>query len=85
VQTQAQQDLDRFTDDMAYFYEHRRELRDRFRDQWVALHNHEVVGAARELERLIEQLERKGIDPGHTYREYLTEDKDLLILMTRRT
>ncbi len=77
---QAQQELARFTADMAYVDQHRQELLRQYPDRWVAVYNEHVVGAAKDLKKLIKHLERKGITPGHVYREYLTDKEDLLIL-----
>jgi len=76
----AQQDLERFTEDMLYFDQHRQELLQQYPERWVAIYNQHVVGAAKDLKRLIQQLERKGIPPSQVFREYLTEQEDLLIL-----
>jgi hypothetical protein len=77
---QAQQELDRFTADMIYVEQHREELLRQYADRWIAVYNEQVVAAAKDLKRLIRSLERKGLSPGHVYREYLTENEDLLIL-----
>lgn len=75
-----QRELERFTSDAEYLDRHRRELLSRYPDRWVAIYDQRVVGASRDLKRLIRQLERKGIPPAQTYREYLTEKEELLIL-----
>jgi hypothetical protein len=77
---QAQQELDRFRQDMLFLDGHRDELLRRYPERWVAVYNGEVVGAAKDPKRLIRQLERKGIPPGEVYREYLTDREELLIL-----
>ena len=77
---EIQADLDRFTRDMLYFDEHREELLRQHPERWVAVYHQQVVGAAKDLERLIRQLERKGIPPGRVFRDYLTDKETLLIL-----
>lgn len=77
---QVQEELERFTRDMLYFDQHRQELLQQHPERWIAIYHQEVVGAAKELRRLIRQLERKGIPPGQVFREYLTARADLLIL-----
>ena len=76
---QVEQELDRFQDDMAYFDRHRQEILKHYPEKWVAIYNHEVVGAAKALPRLIAQLERKGVR-GKAFVDYVTEHEDLLIL-----
>lgn len=76
---QVEQELDRFQDDMAYFDRHREEMLKRYPEKWVAIYNHEVVGAAKTLPRLITQLERRGVR-GKAFVDYVTEHEDLLIL-----
>ncbi len=77
---QVEQELARFQSDAEYFDAHRSELLTQYPDRWVAVYNHEVVGAAKDTKRLVKQLHRKGIPPAHVYTEYLTENEELLIL-----
>jgi large subunit ribosomal protein L16 len=49
-------------------------------ERWVAIYNREVVGAAKDIGRLVKQLKRKGIPPGDAYWQYLTKEEMLLIL-----
>ena len=81
---QVRQELERFHADAEYFERHRQELLERYPERWVAVYNQEVVGSAKDIKRLVRQLERKGIQPGRTYREYLTEKEELLILLSGR-
>jgi hypothetical protein len=77
---QVQQELERFTSDAQYFDQHRRELLQAYPERWIAIYNHQVVGAAKHLKRLVAQLERKGIPRGRAFVDYATEREDLLIL-----
>lgn len=77
---QVQRELERFTQDMLYVDQHRRELLERYPERWVAVYNQQVVGVAKDPKRLVRQLERKGIPSGQVFREYLTEQEDVLIL-----
>jgi hypothetical protein len=81
---EIQRELERYRVDADYFDAHRSELLLRYPEQWVAVYNQEVVGAAGDIEELVKQLERKGIRPGRTYREFLTEKDEFLILSTSR-
>jgi len=80
LEPEIQEDMDRYRADAAYFEAHRRALLEEYPEQWVAVYHQEVVGAAKDIKRLVKQLERKGIRPGRTYREYLTDKEELLIL-----
>lgn len=80
----VQQEMQRFRADAAYFDAHRGEFLQRYPDQWVAVYAQEVVGAAKDIKRLVKQLERKGIRPGRTYRQYVTDKEELLILFAAR-
>ena len=77
---QVQQELARSRADALYLEEHREELIEQYPDRWVAIYNLQVVGAAKDPRRLVKQLERKGIPPGDTYWQYLTDKDELLIL-----
>ncbi len=82
---QPQLELERFTQDAVWVDEHREELVQTYRDRWIAVYNQEVVGAARDLTRLIRQLQRKGISPAHAYHRYVTDKEELLIVFSIRT
>jgi hypothetical protein len=80
VSTPVQEDLERFTRDMLYLDAHRDELLRQFPEHWVAIYREEVVGAAKDAEELVRQLEQKHLPPGRVFRQLLTERDDLLIL-----
>jgi hypothetical protein len=73
-------DMERYRADALYFDEHHAELLALYPDQWVAVYFREVIGAARDIKHLVTQLERKGIRPGRTYREYVTDQVEDLFL-----
>ena len=77
---QVQQELERFNEDMAYFDAHRQEILDQYPERWVAIYDSRVVGTAKNLPRLMAQLERQGIPTGQAFVEYVTGHDDLLIL-----
>ena len=73
-------ELARFQADALYLDQHRQELLAQYPDQWVAIYHQQVVGAAKDPKRLLNQLKRKGIPPGEVHRERLSTKEDLLIL-----
>jgi hypothetical protein len=77
---QAQQELDQFSADMAYFDAHRDELLARFPERWVAVYRNRVVGTAKQLPQLMAQLDRKRMPRGSVFVDYVTAKDDLLIL-----
>jgi hypothetical protein len=80
METQVQQEIERFEADGDYVQEHREELLRQHPERWVAVYNLQVVAVARNISTLVRQLKRKGIPPGHAYRAYLTENEPFLIL-----
>jgi len=76
----TEQDTDRFTRDMQYATEHRRELLRQFPDRWVAVYNEQVVSSDKTPQRLFERLKKHGIPPSQVFVEYVTDQEDLLIL-----
>jgi hypothetical protein len=76
---QVQADLDRFQRDMAHFDAHREALLREYPESWVAIHDGQVVGAAKALPSLIMQLERKGLR-GKAFVDFVSERDDVLIL-----
>ncbi len=79
---QALQEVEQFTQDRLYLDRHRAELLERYPDRWVAIYRQKVVGAAKNPERLVRQLDRKGIPSSQTYWEYLSSSDELLIVPT---
>ena len=77
---QAQQELDQFSADMAYFDAHRDELLAQYPEHWVAVYRGQVVGTAKQLPQLMAQLNRKGFPRGNVFVDYATAKDDLLIL-----
>ena len=76
----AQEELKRFKRDTSYYEAHRQELLEQYPEQWVAIYEQRVVGTAKNLKRLVAQLQRKGIPQGRAFVEYVTAKEDLLIL-----
>lgn len=77
---EIERDLERFRRDGQYFEEHWDELLERYPERWVAVYHRHVVGAAKDIRRLVRQLERKGIPPGFVAHRYVTDCADLLML-----
>ena len=67
-----QAELDRFHKDTTYREAHLKELLERFPEQWVAIFNEQVVGAALDLEQLLDDLQARGIPPGQAFVERVT-------------
>lgn len=76
----VQEELKRFKRDTSYYEAHHKELLEKYPEQWVAIYNQQVVGAAKDLKRLVAQLQREGIPQGRAFVEFVTAKEDLLIL-----
>ena len=48
------------------------------------MYERQVVAVAKDIKRLIRQLERMRVEPGRAYCKYLTENKPPLILSAQR-
>jgi len=81
TQQEIQRDLERYRRDALYFDRHRADLLKRYPERWVAIYNEQIVGAAKDLKRLILLLEKKGLSPGQVYRGHLSAKEELLILV----
>jgi Family of unknown function (DUF5678) len=84
IDPEVEEDLARYQADADYFNAHRDELLSRYPEQWVAVYKQEVVGTAKNMNKLVKKLEKRGIRPGRTYREFLTHKDELLILPAQR-
>lgn len=80
---QVQEQIEHYRADALYFEAHRAELLRQYPDRWIAVYDQQVVGTAKNLDRLVRLLQDKGIAPSHAFREYLTEKEDILILPAR--
>lgn len=77
---EKQTELRRFRRDVEYYEAHREELLKRYPEQWVAFFNEQVVGADPDYERLLDEVEGKGISVGGVFIERLTAKDEILIL-----
>jgi Family of unknown function (DUF5678) len=77
---ELQAELQRFKRDTQYYEAHREELLTQYPEQWVAIFNQQVVGAAPDFEQLLALLEQSGIPAERTLIEHVTRKEELLIL-----
>jgi Family of unknown function (DUF5678) len=77
---ELQAELQRFKRDTQYYEAHREELLTQYPEQWVAVFNQQVVGAAPDFEQLLAMLEQSGIPVERTLIEHVTRKEELLIL-----
>jgi Family of unknown function (DUF5678) len=77
---ELQAELQRFKRDTQYYEAHREELLTQYPEQWVAIFNQQVVGAAPDFEQLLALLEQSGIPVERTLIEHVTRKEELLIL-----
>lgn len=77
---EKQAELRRFRRDVMYYEAHREELLKQYPEQWVAFFNEQVVGADLDYERLLDEVEGKGISVGGVFIERLTAKDEVLIL-----
>jgi hypothetical protein len=77
---QQRAELERFHHDTAYLQGHWDELLHQYPEQWIAIFNRAVVGAAPEFDQLLTELQKKGIPMGKARIERMTRGDDLLIL-----
>jgi hypothetical protein len=77
---ELQEELQRFKRDTQYYESHREGLLTQYPEQWVAIFNQQVVGAAPDFEQLLAMLEQNGIPVERTLIEHVTRKEELLIL-----
>jgi len=77
---ELQAELQRFKRDTQYYEVHREELLAQYPEEWVAVFNQQVVGAAPDFEQLLAMLEQSGIPVERTLIEHVTRKEELLIL-----
>ena len=77
---EPQAELQRFKRDTQYYEAHREALLTQYPEQWVAVFNQQVVGAAPDFEQLLAMLEQSGIPVERTLIEHVTHTEELFIL-----
>ena len=79
---ELQVELQRFKRDTQYYEAHREELLTQYPDQWVAVFDQQVVGAAPDFEQLLAMLEQSSIPAERVLIEHVTRKEELLILQS---
>ena len=79
---ELQAELQRFKRDTQYYEAHREELLTQYPEQWVAVFNQQVVGAAPDFDQLLTMLERRSIPAQRALIEHVTCKAELLILQS---
>jgi len=75
------QQLEEFEQDMRWIDQHYDELKKSYSEQFVAVHEQEVVDSDPELERLMDRLDKRyGKRAGRIAVKYITKNKVELIL-----
>ena len=77
---ELQAELQRFKQDTQYYEAHREDLLKQYPEQWVAIFNQQVVGAAPDFDQLLITLEQSGIPAERALIEHVTRREELLIL-----
>jgi len=73
--------LSRYEENAKWISKHYEELKDKFRDEWVAVFNSEVIDHDRELNKLVRRLRKKyPKDYNEIAVEYVTAKEIELIL-----
>ncbi len=80
---QVQQELERYRTDALYFEQHRQEFLQCYPERWIAVYNQQVVGTAKRLPHLLQELEQRGLPRGQVFIEHVSSKEDLLILLSR--
>jgi hypothetical protein len=77
---QKEADLRRFHQDVENYETNREDLLDEYPEQWVAIFREQVVAADPDYDRLLDQVEEKGIRVGKVFIQQVTAKDELLIL-----
>ncbi len=72
---------DRFKRDVEYYQAHREELLEKYPEHWVTIFSERVVGADRDVDRLLAALRARAIPTEKAFVERVTAEDELLILL----
>jgi len=81
--TEQQAELQRFRRDAEYYRSHYAELVAQHPEQWIAIFDQSVVGAAADLDALLTDLTQRGVPADQALVKHLMHKEDLLILTSR--
>ena len=56
------------------------EISSRYKGKLVAIYNGEIVAVSSDIDEVIEELKRKGIDPRYTLIEYVPDEELVLVI-----
>ena len=77
---ELQAELKRFKQNTQYYEAHREDLLKQYPEQWVAVFNQQVVGAAPDFDQFLTTLEQSGIPAERALIEHVTRREELFIL-----
>lgn len=77
---QVQAELQHFKKDTAYYETHHEQLLKKYPEQWVAIFDQQVVGSSPDYEKLLTELEEKGVPIERTLFKHLTQKQEIWIL-----
>lgn len=69
-----------FQKDVGYYEGNREKLLEEYPEQWVAIYNQKVVGAAPDVQQLLTDLKQRGIPTERLLVRHVTREDEMLIL-----
>jgi len=78
---QERTELQRFKQDIEYYDAHQKELLARYPEEYVAIFDQAVVGAAPKLENLLADLAERGVPAAQALVRHVTHKEETLILL----
>ena len=76
-------ELQKFTKDGQFLDVHYEELLEEYPEQWVAVFDEKVVGAGPDFDRLLDDLQARGLPLGRIVIEKVTAEEEVWILVSR--
>jgi hypothetical protein len=67
-------DLEHYNRDLDYYVAHYDELLRRYPEHWVGIYGEQVAGADPDFDRLLADLQQRGIPPSCSFIEYLSSE-----------
>ncbi len=66
--------------EQAFWRAHRQELLEKYPDQFVVVLDGEVITAGKDLQEVLDELERRGIQPTDVWSKFIASDPKRLML-----
>lgn len=75
--------MERYQLDVKFYNEHYHELLNRYPEQWIVIHDGQILGSGADLEVLFKRLKAEGHPLSHVFVKFMSNEPEVLIMEER--